>query len=358
MSDADEQETTLNLEGWACPIPLRDYPNVILGHGGGGKLSAELVEHLFLPAFANDTLSSLGDSSILDIGGQRLAFSTDSFVVQPLVFPGGSIGELAINGTVNDLAMSGATPLFLSCGFIIEEGMSITALGAIVERMGRAARMAGVRLVTGDTKVVDQGHGDGVYINTSGIGLIPEGVHIAPNHATPGDIVIVSGTIGDHGMAIMSVREGLEFETQIKSDSAALHQLVAAMLAVTTDIHVLRDPTRGGVASALNEIASASDVGIAIDERKLPVNPAVASACELLGMDPIYVANEGKLIAIVPPESAEAVLEAMQAHPNGERAAMIGTVVDQHPGMLVAKTGIGGTRVVDMQVGEQLPRIC
>ncbi|MEL7237122.1 MAG: hydrogenase expression/formation protein HypE, partial [Chloroflexota bacterium] len=330
MSD----DTQLNLEGWTCPIPLRDYPYVILGHGGGGKLSAELVEHLFLPAFENDELSAMGDSSQLTIGGQRLAFSTDSFVVQPLFFPGGSIGELAVHGTVNDIAMSGAKPLFLSCGFIIEEGMSISRLGAIAERMGRAARAAGVKLVTGDTKVVDRGHGDGVYINTSGIGVIPEGVNIAPANAAPGDVVIVSGTIGDHGMAIMSVREGLEFETVIESDSAALHTLVQTILDVTTDVHVLRDPTRGGVASALNEIAQAANVGIALDERDLPVNPAVASACEMLGMDPLYVANEGKLLAIVPEAVAEDVLAAMRAHPHGSNAAIIGTVVAEHPGML------------------------
>lgn len=348
----------LNLDGWTCPMPLRDYPNVIMGHGGGGKLSAELVEHLFLPAFQNDILQSLGDASRLNIGDQRLAYSTDSFVVQPLYFPGGTIGELAVHGTVNDVVMSGATPLFISAGFIIEEGMALTELGAIVERMGRAARAADVAIVTGDTKVVDKGHGDGVYINTSGIGIIPDGVDIAAERARPGDVVIVSGTIGDHGMAIMSVREGLEFETRIESDTAALHTLVADILNVTKDVHVLRDPTRGGVASALNEIATASGVGISLDENKLPVNPAVAAACEMLGMDPLYVANEGKLLAIVPPEHADTVLEAVQQHPLGTQAAIIGSVVEDHPGMLTARTGIGGTRVVDMQVGEQLPRIC
>lgn len=348
----------LNLDGWTCPMPLRDYPNVIMGHGGGGKLSAELVEHLFLPAFQNDILQSLGDASRLNIGDQRLAYSTDSFVVQPLYFPGGTIGELAVHGTVNDVVMSGATPLFISAGFIIEEGMALTELGAIVERMGRAARAADVAIVTGDTKVVDKGHGDGVYINTSGIGIIPDGVDIAAERARPGDVVIVSGTIGDHGMAIMSVREGLEFETRIESDTAALHTLVADILNVTKDVHVLRDPTRGGVASALNEIATASGVGISLDENKLPVNPAVAAACEMLGMDPLYVANEGKLLAIVPPEHVDTVLEAVQQHPLGTQAAIIGSVVEDHPGMLTARTGIGGTRVVDMQVGEQLPRIC
>lgn len=348
----------LNFEGWTCPAPLRDHPNVILGHGGGGKLSAELVEHLFMPAFKNDTLLAMGDSSVFSVDAGRLAFSTDSFVVQPLFFPGGSIGELAVHGTINDVAMSGAKPRYISVGFIIEEGMPLDQLGVIAERMGAAARAAGVQIVTGDTKVVDRGHGDGVYINTSGIGVIPDGVHIAANRAQPGDVVLISGTMGDHGMAIMSVREGLAFESPIVSDTAALHTMVADLLAVTPDIHVLRDPTRGGVASSLNEIAKSSGVGIALIERDLPVNPAVAAACELLGMDPIYVANEGKLIAIVPAEHAEAALAAMRKHPHGAQAAQIGTVVADHPGVLVARTGIGGRRVIDMQVGEQLPRIC
>ena len=343
---------------WVCPLPLRDYPNVIMGHGGGGKLSAELIEHLFMPAFQNNLLETLGDSTIVTVPQQRLALSTDSFVVHPLFFPGGCIGDLAVYGTVNDLAMSGARPLYLTAGFILEEGLSLSALGSVVERMGAAAQAAGVQIVTGDTKVVEKGHGDGLYINTSGLGVIPDGVHIAPQNAQAGDVVIVSGTIGDHGMAIMSVREGLEFDTVIRSDTAPLNHLVAAMLAASNDIHVLRDPTRGGVASSLNEIARSSRKGILIDERKLPVNPAVASACEVLGMDPIYVANEGKLLAIVARQNAEAVLEAMRQHPLGQQAAIIGEEVEQHPGLLVARTGIGGTRIVDMQIGEQLPRIC
>ncbi|MCO6443056.1 MAG: hydrogenase expression/formation protein HypE [Anaerolineae bacterium] len=346
------------MDGWVCPLPLRDHPNIILGHGGGGKLSSELVEHVFLPAFHNDALQHLGDSAVLRIGGQRLAMSTDSFVVRPLFFPGGSIGELAINGTVNDLAMSGATPLYLSAGFIVEEGLPIVTLGVIVERMAAAARAAGVELVTGDTKVVDRGHGDGLYINTTGIGVIPAGADIAPQNARPGDVVIVSGSLGDHGMAVMSVREGLAFETQVVSDSAPLNGLVAALLNVTPRIHVLRDPTRGGAASSLNEIAKASQIGIVLDERAIPVRPAVRAACELLGMDPLYVANEGKLIAILPREDADAALTALRAHPLGTEAAIIGQVVERHPGVVVAKTGIGGTRVVDMQIGEQLPRIC
>ncbi|MFN8373053.1 MAG: hydrogenase expression/formation protein HypE [Anaerolineae bacterium] len=349
---------TPDFSNWSCPLPLRDYPQVIIGHGGGGKLTAELIEHLFVPAFHNALLENLGDSTIVTVPGQRLAMSTDSFVVHPLFFPGGSIGDLAVHGTVNDLAMSGAQPLYLTAGFIIEEGLSMAELGSIADRMGTAAMSAGVKIVTGDTKVVDKGHGDGLYINTSGIGIIPDDIQIAPQNARAGDVVIVSGTIGDHGMAVMSVREGLEFDTVIQSDTAPLNHLVATMLAVSKNIHVLRDPTRGGVASALNEIAKSSGVGIAIDERKLPVQPAVASACELLGMDPIYVANEGKLLAILPRDTADAVLAAMRNHPLGKDAVVIGEVVAQHPGMLVGRTGIGGTRVIDMQIGEQLPRIC
>ena len=355
----------LNFEGWVCPMPLRDHPNVIMGHGGGGKLSAELVEHLFLPAFKNETLNSLGDSAVIDLQGilaksqsSRLSYSTDSYVVQPLFFPGGNIGHLAVHGTINDIAMSGGQPLYLSTGFILEEGLPLEQLGAIVETMGAAAREAGVSLVTGDTKVVDKGHGDGVYINTSGFGLIPDQVDIKPANARPGDVVIISGEIGNHGIAIMSVREGLQFETVIETDSAPLHGMVADMLNVSPHIHVLRDPTRGGVASAVNEIAQAAQVGIVMHERQLPVARAVHSACELLGMDPIYVANEGKLVAIVPPDIAEPMLECIQRHPHGAKAAIIGEVTDQHPGIVVSKTGIGGTRVVDMQIGEQLPRIC
>lgn len=348
----------LDFTAWSCPVPLRHHPNIVMGHGGGGKLSAELVEHLFMPAFRNGTLETLGDSAVLTLPGARLAFSTDSFVVRPLFFPGGNIGDLAINGTVNDIAMSGAQPLYLSAGFIVEEGLPLERLGLIAQSMGEAARRAGVTIVTGDTKVVDKGHGDGVFINTSGFGLIPEGVHIAPHQARPGDVVIVSGEIGVHGVAIMSVREGLEFGAVIESDCAPLNGLVAAMLAVSKEIHVLRDPTRGGVASSLNEIAKSSKVGIVYDERKLPVPEVVRSACDILGMDPIYVANEGKLIAIVPQAIAEPLLERMRQHPFGAQATIIGQVTDQHPGVVVARTGIGGTRVVDMQIGEQLPRIC
>ncbi|BCX04105.1 MAG: hydrogenase expression/formation protein HypE [Candidatus Roseilinea sp.] len=350
---------SLDFTTWSCPLPLRDYPNVVIGHGGGGKLTAELIRHLFVPAFGDEALRQLGDAAVLSLDGARVAISTDSFVVRPLFFPGGSIGELAVNGTLNDLAMMGAKPLYLTAGFIVEEGLPLAQLGAIVERMAAAARAAGVRVVSGDTKVVDKGHGDGVFINTTGVGLIPNGVHIGPDRAKPGDCVLVNGTIGDHGMAIMSVREGLAFETTITSDTAPLHGLVAAMLDVAPGaIHALRDPTRGGLAAALNEIAAASQVGIQLDERALPVNPDVQAACDLLGMDPIYVANEGKLVAFVAEEAAETVLACMHAHPLGHRAAMIGRVVEQPAGLVTARTAIGGTRVIPMPLGEQLPRIC
>ncbi len=346
-----------NFEGWSCPLPLRDYPYIVIGHGGGGKLSSELVEHLFLPAFRNAALENLSDSSVIEVPAGRLAFSTDSFVVQPLFFPGGSIGDLAVNGTVNDLAMSGAKPLYLSAGFILEEGLSLSTLAGIVDRMASAARRAGVAIVTGDTKVVEKGHGDGVYINTAGIGVIPAGIDIGPSKAQPGDAVILSGTVGDHGMAVMSVREGLQFETVIESDCAPLHGLVAEILAAG-EVHALRDPTRGGVASTLNEIAAASAVGVLLEDSRIPVLPDVQSACDLLGMDPIYVANEGKLIAIVAASSAGAVLAAMRRHPLGQRAERIGEVTANHPGLVVTRTAIGGTRVIPMQLGEPLPRIC
>ncbi|MEP7010083.1 MAG: hydrogenase expression/formation protein HypE [Acidobacteriota bacterium] len=348
----------VDFSSWSCPLPLRDSPTIVIGHGGGGHLSAELVEHLFVPAFRNEELEVLGDAALLPAQTGRLAFSTDSFVVHPLFFPGGSIGDLAVHGTVNDLAMSGARPLYLSAAFILEEGLEMAVLGRIVERMAEAARDAGVRIATGDTKVVERGHGHGCYITTAGVGVVPDGLQIGPDRARPGDVVIVSGTIGDHGMAVMSVREGLQFETAIESDTAPLAGLVAVLLGAAPGVHALRDPTRGGVASSLNEIAGRSKVGINLEESAIPVRTDVQSACELLGMDPIYVANEGKLLAIVDPRDAEAALAALRAHPLGRQAAIIGRVTDRHPGMLVAKTGIGGTRVIPMQLGEQLPRIC
>ncbi|MBI5958213.1 MAG: hydrogenase expression/formation protein HypE [Chloroflexi bacterium] len=347
-----------DFQGFVCPLPLRDYPRIVLGHGSGGRLSADLIQHLFVPLFDNPALAGLNDQAVLDINGVRLAFTTDSFVVNPLFFPGGDIGSLAVHGTINDLAMSGAQPLFLSAGYILEEGLAMDDLGRIATSMANACKAANVQLVTGDTKVVNKGKGDGVFINTSGIGLIPAGVHIAADRARPGDKIIVSGTIGDHGMAIMSVREGLNFETEIVSDSAALHTLVNVMLSVTREIHCLRDATRGGVAAVLNELADSSRVGFTLNESAIPVRPAVMAACEMLGMDPLYVANEGKLVAVVPAEHADAVLAAMRQHPLGQDAAIIGQVVSEHPGMVVTHTAIGGRRVVDMPLGEILPRIC
>jgi hydrogenase expression/formation protein HypE len=347
---------------WSCPAPLRDHPVVVMGHGGGGALSAELTRHLFAPAYGNETLAALADSAALRLpsAGARLAFTTDSYVVRPLFFPGGCIGDLAVNGTVNDLAMSGARAAFLSCAFILEEGVELAAVGRVAQAIGAAASAAGAAAVTGDTKVVESGHGDGVYVNTSGIGVIPDGVDIRPQRAAPGDVVIVSGPIGMHGIAVLSVREGLEFGAEIVSDTAPLGGLVAAMLAATPtpDLHALRDPTRGGLAASLNEIAAASGTGVVLNERDIPVPEAVASGCGFLGLDPLYLANEGRLVAFVPRASAEAVLAAMRAHPQGAGAVVIGECVADHPGMVVARTGLGGTRVVDLPLGEQLPRIC
>ncbi|MFI8497206.1 hydrogenase expression/formation protein HypE [Streptomyces sp. NPDC085524] len=351
-------ETALDVTGWTCPAPLRDRPRVVMGHGGGGALSAELVEHVFAPAYGGEVLGRLGDSAALTLGGARLAFSTDSYVVRPLFFPGGSIGDLAVNGTVNDLAMSGARAAYLSCGFILEEGVEMSTVARVAGALGAAARAAGVEVATGDTKVVEAGHGDGIYVNTAGIGLIPDGVDLRPQRVVPGDVVIVSGEIGLHGVAIMSVREGLGFGVEIESDCAPLGGLVQAMLAVTPDLHVLRDPTRGGLAASLCEIAAASGAGVVVQEGRVPVPEAVRNACAILGLDPFYVANEGKLVAFVPREHADAVLDAMRAHPLGRNAAVIGEAVEAHPGMVVARTGLGGTRVVDLPIGEQLPRIC
>ena len=350
--------TKIDFSQWSCPLPLRDYPSIVMGHGGGGQLSNELIEHIFVPAFRNTPLEVMADSSVLPRPTGRLAFSTDSYVVQPLFFPGGSIGDLAVHGTVNDLSMSGATPLYLSAGFILEEGFPLSQLAAIVDRMARAACEAGVQIVTGDTKVVERGHGDGCYINTAGVGVIADNIHIDPTRARAGDVVIVSGTLGDHGMAIMSVREGLDFETIIESDTAALNTMVASLLQFAPHVHVLRDPTRGGLASSLNEIAKQSQVGILIEEKNLPVLPDVQAACELLGMDPVYVANEGKLVAIVDPFVADAVLAQIRLHPCGRHAAIIGEVTEKHKGMLASRTSIGGTRMIPLQIGEQIPRIC
>ncbi len=357
MTESPNFETP-DFENWVCPLPLRDTPNIVMGHGGGGAMSGELIEQLFLPAFGGAARAELGDSAVLPRPRGRLAFSTDSFVVKPMFFPGGSIGDLAINGTINDLAMSGAVPLYLSTAFILAEGTSLADIGRVAMAMGKAAEVAGVQLVTGDTKVVDSGSGDGIYINTAGIGVIPDGLEIGPTRARVGDAVIVSGDIGVHGIAVMSCREGLEFGTTIESDSAALHELVAEMLATGIDIRVLRDPTRGGVSATLNEIAKASGVGVELTERDLPIPPEVRDACGLLGLDPLQVANEGKLIAIVPGEWADQMLYTMNRHPLGRGAKRIGTCVAEHPRMVVARTALGGTRVVDLPIGEQLPRIC
>jgi hydrogenase expression/formation protein HypE len=349
-----------DLEGWSCPVPLRDHPQVVMGHGGGGTLSSELVEHLFLPAYgdADGVLAQLGDAAVLSAGGARLAMSTDSFVVRPRFFPGGNIGDLAVNGTVNDVAMAGAAPLFLSVAMVLEEGLSLSELDLIATTMGRAARTAGVQIVTGDTKVVDSGHGDGVYVTTTGVGVLAPGVDLGPHRVRPGDAVLVSGPVGLHGIAVMSVREGLEFGSTIESDCAPLNGLVAALLASGADVHMLRDPTRGGVAATLNEIARSSGTGVEIVERDVPVPDDVRAACGFLGLDPLYVANEGKLVAFVAAPDAELALATMRAHGVAAGAVRIGTVVEAHPGVVVARTGIGGTRVVDLPLAEQLPRIC
>lgn len=346
------------LAGLVCPIPQTEYATVLLAHGGGGKLTQQLIQKMFVSQFDNELLAPLHDGAVFPLGGTRVAFSTDSYVIDPIFFPGGDIGELAVNGTVNDLAMCGAVPRYLSSAFIIEEGLPMEELWRVVLSMKNAARAAGVSLVTGDTKVVDKGKGDRLFINTTGIGIIPPGINISPCNARPGDLIILNGPIAVHGIAIMSVREGLEFDTQVASDTAPLHGLVAQILRADPGVHVMRDPTRGGIASALNEIAGASRTGIALVEEAIPLTDEVRGACEILGLDPLYVANEGKMLAFVEPASAPRVLSAMRSHPLGKDAAVIGEVVADHPGVVVMKSTIGGTRVVDMLSGEQLPRIC
>jgi len=333
-------------------------PTIQLDHGSGGRAMHELVGRLFAKAFANPYLNELNDSAVLELGGSRIALTTDSYVVDPVIFPGGDIGSLAVHGTVNDLAMRGARPLYLTAGFILEEGLSLALLERIVRSMGAAARAAGVLVVAGDTKVVPRGKADKLFINTAGVGLVPVGLNLGGQYARPGDTVLISGTIGDHGMAILCRREGLQLENEIQSDSAALHELVQEMLAACPEIHVLRDPTRGGVATTLNEIAQQSGVGIRLEEAWLPVREDVAGACELLGLDPLYVANEGKLLALLPAEQSERVLEVMRAHPRGRSACRIGEVVAADPGRVMLRTRIGGHRLIDMLRGEQLPRIC
>jgi hydrogenase expression/formation protein HypE len=347
----------------SCPLPIFEHKQIVLGHGSGGKLTAELIDKIFRPAFTNPILDKLDDQAVIQVNGTRLAFTTDSFVVTPIFFPGGDIGRLAVNGTVNDLAMSGARPLYLAAAFILEEGLAADDLRRVVESMRDAANEAGVLLVTGDTKVVNRGKGDQVFITTTGLGVIDGPVEISADRARPGDKIILSGFIGDHGMAVMSQRENLEFEGAIESDCAPLHSLVNVMLEVTDReglpaIHCLRDPTRGGVATTLNEIAGQSRVGMLLQERDIPVRETVQGACEILGLDPLYVANEGKLIAIVAAEAADEIVLRMRQHPLGGEAAVIGEVVADHAGMVLMKTEIGGTRVLDVMFGEQLPRIC
>ena len=331
-----------------------------MAHGAGGRMMADLIEEVFFPPLDNRVLRRMADAAVVrsEERGGWLALSTDSFTVRPLFFPGGDIGSLAVHGTVNDVAMSGARPLWLTAAFILEEGLEMATLERIVRSMAAAAEAAGVQVVAGDTKVVERGHGDGIYINTTGVGWVPDGVEIGPERIQPGDVVLVSGTVGDHGIAVLSQREGLTFETELLSDSAALNGLIDALLAAAPNTHCLRDPTRGGLAAALNELAVAPGVGIEIDEAAVPVLPAVSAACEMLGFDPLTVANEGKLVVFVPPEEADAALQVMADHPLGRAAARIGVVVDDHPGMVLVRTGIGGRRILDMPLGELLPRIC
>ena len=343
---------------WTCPLPLRETTRIVLGHGGGGVLSEELIENLFLPAFGGAG-GAARDSALLEVPAGRIAVTTDSYVVQPLFFPGGNIGDLAVNGTINDLACSGALPIGLTAGFILEEGLELEVLGRVAQTMGAAARCAGVDIVTGDTKVVGRGGADQLFVNTAGVGLVPPGVHVGPERVRPGDNILVSGNLGLHGVAILSVREGIDFGTVVTTDSAPLHGLVAAMLAAGgNSVHALRDPTRGGLVAAVVEIARAAGVGVELDEGTIPVPDTVASACSFLGLDPLQVANEGKMVAFVAAEDSEAVLAAMRATPEGAEAAVIGRVLADHPGMAVGRTRFGTTRVIERELGEQLPRIC
>ncbi|MBI5867749.1 MAG: hydrogenase expression/formation protein HypE [candidate division Zixibacteria bacterium] len=342
----------------SCPLPIADYPHVMMAHGGGGRLMQQLIEKVFISSFDNPLLATRHDSAVFEAGRSRLAFTTDSYVVKPLFFPGGDIGTLAVNGTVNDLAMSGAKPLYLSAGFIIEEGFPTESLWRIAQSMRHAAERAGVRIVTGDTKVVDRGKGDGIFVNTAGIGVIEHSLVIAPASVRPGDAILLSGDIGRHGIAVMAAREGIAFETTIESDCAPLGGLAQHLLVAGIEIHCLRDLTRGGLASALVEIAQTSRLAIRIDESELPVCEQVQGACELLGLDPLYVANEGRMVCFLPRAQASAALELMRSVSPGEGAVLIGEVKNTPPGRVTMTTRIGVDRVVDMQSGEQLPRIC
>ena len=362
MSD----QAGIDFNNYSCPMPIGDYDRVLLGHGSGGTLTAGLIQRLFLQGFGYGPRPALEDQATLTVtapGGNgsktaRIAMTTDSFVVRPLFFPGGDIGSLSIHGTVNDLAVGGATPLYLSAAFILEEGLPMDDLRRIVASMQEACAEAGVSIVTGDTKVVDRGKGDQVFITTTGVGVVPEGRCLSVRNARPGDKILISGTIGDHGIAIMSVREGIEFETVLESDSASLHDLTRVMLAECPSICWMRDPTRGGLSSTLNELADASNIGVKLHEAAIPVRPEVQAACAILGLDPLYVANEGKLVVVVPPRDADRLLAVMRGHPLGRNAARIGEVVDDHCGMVIMRSFIGGERVVTMLTGEQLPRIC
>jgi hydrogenase expression/formation protein HypE len=347
----------------SCPLPVPAYDRVLLAHGGGGRLTTELIRDVFLPAFHNDVLAGLEDQAIVPLDGAngtapRLAVTTDSFVVRPIFFPGGDIGRLAVHGTVNDLAVGGAEPLYLAAAFILEEGLAVADLQRILRSMRDACGEAGIAMVTGDTKVVDRGKGDQVYITTTGIGLVPAGRRLSISGAWPGDLVLVSGTVGDHGVAIMSVREGIEFDTLLKSDTAPLIHLTRLMLKKCPGLRCMRDATRGGLATVLNELAQSSRVGVRIEEASVPVRSEVRAACELLGLDPLYVANEGKLVAVAPPQEAEALLAAMRSHPLGENAAIIGEIVADRAQTVILRSMVGGDRVVAMLSGEQLPRIC
>lgn len=343
---------------FVCPVPIRAYPHVLLAHGGGGRLTNELIEQLFLPAFRNAALGARHDGARLELAGEHLAFTTDSYVVRPMFFPGGDIGTLAVNGTVNDLAMCGARPKFLSAGFILEEGLEMETLARVVASMQAAAEAAGVALVTGDTKVVDRGRGDGVYVNTAGIGVIEHERVIAPMSVRPGDAVLLSGDIGRHGMAVMAAREGLSFESAIESDCAPLAAPVLALLDAGIDLHCLRDLTRGGLASALVEIAQTAGLHIHVEDAAIPVREDVAAACEILGFDPLYVANEGRLVAFVPQADADRALRILAGYPVTAGAVPIGSVSETPAGLVTLKSRIGATRIVDMLSGEQLPRIC
>lgn len=343
---------------FSCPLPLPAGERILLGHGSGGKLSAELLKDVFLPALGNPVLNRLEDQAVVSLDSARLAITTDSFVVKPLFFRGGDIGSLAVHGTINDLAVGGAEPLWLSAAFILEEGLPLETLRRVVASMHEAAAKAGVPIVTGDTKVVEKGSADSLFINTTGIGRVRDGVSLSASQAQPGDVILVSGYLGDHGIAILAEREGLQFETQVNSDSAALHTLVACLLEATQEVRCLRDPTRGGLSSTLNEIAVSSQAGMELDETSIPVREEVRGACEMLGLDPLYVANEGKLVAIVAPSIAQKALHALQSHPLGRDAAIVGRVVAEHPRMVVMRTPLGTTRIVDMLAGDQLPRIC